>query len=51
LWSGPKGQFIRAAYTLRKDDNNIGRINTLVRRVPDDAQRERLVANVVGHLD
>lgn len=44
------GEFIRAAYTLRKDDDDFGQAGTLVRKTMDDAQRERLVNNVVGHL-
>ena len=44
------GEFIRAAYTLRKDDDDFGQPGTLVRKVMDDAQRDRLVSNVVGHL-
>jgi len=44
------GEFIRAAYTLRQDDDDYGQAGTLVREVMDDAQRDRLVANVVGHL-
>lgn len=44
------GEFIRAAYTLRKDDDDFGQAGTLVRKVMDDAARNRLVANVVGHL-
>ena len=44
------GEFIRAAYTLRSDDDDFGQAGTLVRDVMDDAERDRLVANVVGHL-
>lgn len=44
------GEFIRAAYTLRPDDDNFGQAGTLLRDVMDDAQRDRLVSNVVGHL-
>lgn len=43
------GEFIRAAYTLRKDDDDYGQAGTLVRKVMDAAQRDRLVSNVVGH--
>ncbi|MFW6179725.1 MAG: catalase-related domain-containing protein, partial [Desulfohalobiaceae bacterium] len=49
IWDA-SGEFIRAAYTLRKDDDDFGQPGTLVREVMDDAQRERLVSNVVGHL-
>ncbi len=44
------GEFIRAAYTKRKDDDDFGQAGTLVRKVMDDDQRDRLVSNVVGHL-
>jgi catalase len=44
------GEFIRAAYTLRPDDDDFGQAGTLLRDVMDDAQRDRLVSNVVGHL-
>jgi len=44
------GEFIRAAYTLRKDDDDFSQAGDLVRNVMDDAQRDRLVDNVVGHL-
>ena len=44
------GKFVRAAYTLRKDDDDFGQAGTLVRTVMDDAARTRLVANAVGHL-
>jgi catalase len=44
------GEFIRAAYTLRKDDDDFSQAGTLVRKVMDGAQRDRLVSNVVGHL-
>jgi catalase len=49
IWSA-SGEFIRAAYTKRKDDDDFGQPGTLVRKVMDDAQRDRLVSNVVGHL-
>ncbi|MGY0553496.1 catalase [Vreelandella sp. 2A-K22] len=42
--------FVRTAYTLRRDDDDWGQAHTLVREVMDDAQRDRLVSNVVGHL-
>jgi catalase len=41
---------VHAAYTLRQDDDDWGQPGTLVREVMDDAQRDRLVSNVVGHL-
>jgi catalase len=44
------GEFIHAAYTRRTDDDDWGQPGTLVRKVMDDAARDRLVSNVVGHL-
>ncbi len=44
------GEFVRAAYTPRSDDDDFVQAGTLVRDVMDDEQRDRLVANVVGHL-
>ncbi len=44
------GEFVHAAYTLHPDDDDWGQAGTLVREVMDDAQRDRLVSNVSGHL-
>src|SRR5258708_130852 len=44
------GEFIHAAYSQRKDDDDWGQAGTLVRKVLDDAARARLVSNIVGHL-
>jgi catalase len=44
------GNFVREAYTLRKDDNDFSQANTLIHKVMDDDARDRLVSNVVGHL-
>jgi catalase len=44
------GDMVRAAYTLRKDDDDWSQAGTLVREVYDDAARDRLVSNVTGHL-
>ncbi|MGB8634820.1 MAG: catalase [Rhodanobacteraceae bacterium] len=49
LWHAD-GDMVRKAYTLRKDDDDWGQAGTLVREVMDDAARDRLVSNVVGHL-
>ncbi|MEO8810253.1 MAG: catalase [Rhodanobacter sp.] len=49
LWHAD-GDMVRKAYTLRKDDDDFGQACTLVRDVLDDAARERLVGNIVGHL-
>jgi catalase len=44
------GELMHAAYTLRADDDDWGQAGTMVREVLDDAARERLVGNIVGHL-
>ncbi|MEP7162013.1 MAG: catalase, partial [Dermatophilaceae bacterium] len=44
------GEMVRAAYTLRPDDDDFAQAGVLVRDVMDDAARERLVANVSGLL-
>ena len=49
LWYAD-GEMVRAAYTLRAEDDDWGQAGTMVREVLDDAARERLVENVVGHL-
>ncbi|MGI8678515.1 MAG: catalase [Jatrophihabitans sp.] len=49
LWYSD-GEMVRAAYTLRADDDDWGQAGTMVREVLDDAGRERLVNNIVGHL-
>jgi len=49
IWEA-SGDFIRAAYTLHAEDDDYGQAGTLVRKVMDDKQRDRLVSNIVGHL-
>jgi catalase len=44
------GDMVRAAYTVRRDDDDWGQAGTLVRQVLDDAARDRLVSNAAGHL-
>ena len=44
------GDMVRSAYTLRPEDDDWGQAGTMVREVLDDAARERLVDNIVGHL-
>jgi catalase len=41
---------LKNSYTLRKDDDDWGQAGPLVREVMDDAQRDRLVFNIVGAL-
>ena len=49
VWSA-SGDMVRKAYTLHAEDDDFGQAGTMVREVLDDAERERLVSNVVGHL-
>jgi catalase len=44
------GDMVRTAYTIRPDDDDWGQAGTLVREVFNDAERDRLVSNIVGHL-
>ena len=44
------GEMMRAAYTLRSDDDDFSQAGRLVREVWDDAERGRFVDTVVGHL-
>jgi catalase len=44
------GDMVRCAYTLRTEDDDWGQAGTLVREILDDAARERLASNIVGHL-
>ncbi|WP_028357436.1 catalase [Brackiella oedipodis] len=44
------GELVRAAYTLRSDDDDVGQARTMMLDVWDDAQRERFVDTVVGAL-
>jgi catalase len=44
------GEMVRQAYTLRAEDDDWGQAGTLVRDVMNDAERERLADNIVGHL-
>ncbi|PKV95969.1 catalase [Amycolatopsis echigonensis] len=44
------GEMVRSAYVDHAEDDDWGQAGTLVRDVLDDAARERLVDNIVGHL-
>ncbi|MGW1199717.1 catalase [Streptomyces sp. NPDC002536] len=44
------GEMVREAYKLHREDDDWGQAGTMVRKVLDDAARERLVSNVAGHL-
>ena len=49
VWAAD-GEMVRAAYTLHAEDDDYGQANTLINRVMDDGQRQRLVSNVAGAL-
>jgi catalase len=44
------GEMVRTAYSLHAEDGDWGQARTLVRQVMNDAERDRLVSNIVGHL-
>ncbi len=44
------GDMVRAAYTLHAEDDDWGQAGTMVREVLDDAARERLAHNIIGHV-
>ncbi|QVQ51172.1 catalase [Spiractinospora alimapuensis] len=44
------GDMVHSAYVPHRDDNDFVQPGILVREVMDDAARDRLVSNVVGHL-
>ncbi len=44
------GEMVRAAATLHSQDDDFGQPGTLVREVLNDAQRDRMVSNIVGAL-
>ncbi|WP_295883744.1 catalase [uncultured Thiohalocapsa sp.] len=44
------GEFMHTAQTPHREDDDFVQAGNLVRHVMDDAARERLVSNVVGHL-
>jgi len=44
------GEIQRAAYVQHAEDDDWGQAGTMVREVLNDAERERLVNNIVGHL-
>jgi catalase len=49
VWAAD-GEMVRSASTLHGDDDDYGQANTLINRVMDENQRERLVNNVAGAL-
>ncbi|MGH3412972.1 MAG: catalase [Marmoricola sp.] len=47
---GVEAEIMRSASKLHAEDDDFGQAGTMVRKVLDDAARERLVDNVAGHL-
>ncbi|MQY31522.1 catalase [Nocardia aurantia] len=43
-------ELVRTGYVRHAEDDDFGQAGTLVRDVLDDAQRDRLVGNVIGHV-
>jgi catalase len=48
-WMVEPGEIGRYAYNLHAEDDDFGQAGTLVRDVLDDAERDRMVSNIVGH--
>jgi catalase len=48
-WMVERGETGRYAYNLHAEDDDFGQAATLVRDVLDDAERDRMVSNIVGH--
>jgi catalase len=46
---GIEDEVIRSAYKLHSEDDDFGQAGTLVRDVMNDAERERLASNIIGH--
>jgi catalase len=46
---GLDDEIIRSAYRLHAEDDDFGQAGTLVRDVMNDAERERLASNIIGH--
>jgi catalase len=44
------GEIMRSAYVSHAEDDDWSQARTMVRQVLDDAARDRLVSNIVGHL-
>jgi catalase/catalase-related immune-responsive protein len=49
-WLVERGEIARYAYNLHAEDDDFGHAGTLVRDVLDDAERDRMVSNIVGHV-
>ena len=49
-WEASSSEMARSAYVQHAEDDDWAQPGTMVREVLDDAARERLVNNIVGHL-
>ena len=49
VWGVDGAEMIRAAATLHSEDDDFGQPGTLVREVMNDAEREHLASNIIGH--
>ncbi len=49
-WDVAAGSLVRSPYDLHAEDDDFGQAGTLYRDVMGDAERERLAANIAGHL-
>ncbi|GAB3718609.1 catalase [Nocardiopsis oceani] len=49
-WQVEAADLVREAYTQHRDDDDVTQPRSLIRDVMDDAARDRLVNNVVGHI-
>ncbi|WP_020496877.1 catalase [Sciscionella marina] len=47
---GIEAEIVRSAYRLHSEDDDFGQPNTLVNKVMNEQERERLIGNVTGHL-
>jgi catalase len=54
LWRGEQyqvtGDIMRTAYTAHRDDDDFSQARALVETVLSGADRDRLVANIAGHV-
>ena len=44
------GEILRSAYAPHKEDDDFGQAGTMVNKAMDQAARDRLVSNIVGHV-
>jgi catalase len=49
-WHSDGDNMVRTAYTLHAEDDDWGQAGMLVRKIFGEAERDRLVGNIVGHL-